>query len=366
MLNGSVIGGLIPYFPHIQRTLHLSDSDLGLSLLFSPLGALVATPQLGRLIGRYGSRTLILATAFLLSVSTPLALLAPNIWLFRAALFLFGFMNSSQDVSMNAQAMVVQHRYPKPIISFTHGCWSIGGFAAGSGVALAARFGQSPLIHTVLVNAVILTLTLIGVRFLIPHEPDDVITEPAFVIPKGVVLTLGLLTMCAFAAEGAAYDWVAVFFRTVLGTSQSAAAGAFAWFGFAMAGGRFVGDGVVHRIGNKRTLVFGGLISAAAMVTAVSLRTPFACVLALVCSGLGLANVVPILFRAGGSVEGVASGTGVAAVTSCGYIAFLLSPPLIGLIADHASLSVALGAVGLSVLFVVGFGPAALRRTSLQ
>lgn len=366
MLNGAVIGGLIPYFPHIQRVLHLSAGDLGVSLLFSPLGALVATPQLGRLIGRYGSRTLILATTFLLCISTPLALAAPNVWLFRASLFLFGLMNSSQDVSMNAQAIVVQHRYPRPIVSFTHGCWSIGGFAAGGGVALAARFGQPPLAHTILVNVVILTLILIGVRFLLPHEPDDVITEPAFVIPKGILLTLGLLTMCAFGAEGAAYDWVAVFFRTVLGSSQSAAAGAFAWFGFAMAGGRFLGDSVVHRIGNKRTLIFGGLLAATSMVTAVSLRTPFACVFGFVGCGLGLANIVPILFRAGGSVEGVASGTGVAAVSSCGYVAFLLSPPLIGIIADRASLSVALAAVGLTVLFVVGLGPRALRHTTLQ
>jgi len=322
--------------------------------------------MLGRLIGRFGSKNLVLATTFFVCVSSPLALAAPSVWLFRAALFLFGVMNGSQDTSMNAQAMIIQHRYPKPIVSATHGCWSIGGFAAGGGVAVAARFGQSPLIHTLYVNGAIMVLIFIGVRFLLPHEPDDVISEPAFVLPQGPVLVVGLLTMCAFAAEGAAYDWVAVFFRTVLNTTQSLAAGAFACFGVAMAGGRLLGDLVVHRIGNRRTLLCGALIGAVGMILAVSMRSPVTSAAGFIVCGLGLSNLVPILFRAGGSVNGVASGTGIAAVSSCGYAAFLLSPPLIGLIADRTSLSVALASVGMIVLFVAGFGPRALRHTSLQ
>jgi predicted MFS family arabinose efflux permease len=356
---------MIPYFPYVQASLHMSDSALGFSLLFSPLGAVLATPLMGRLIPRYGCRALILITGVGACIATPMALLAPQLWLFRIACFIFGALNSSQDVVMNTEAVVIQQRYPRPIISSTHGCWSVGGFLAGGGVSLAAKLGQLPVLHTALVNICIILMLLVAVGRLLPHQRDEVIDSPSFVIPKGVLLTLGLLAMCAFAAEGAAFDWLAVFFRTVLRTSESAAAAGFACFGVAAAVGRFLGDAVVHRIGNRHTLLYGGLLSAFSLVIAVSLRSPAACYPAFVLCGLGISNLIPILFRAGGSVPGQLPSIGVAAVGSCGYAAFLVSPPLIGLIADHASLPIALGGVGLLVLFVAGLGPRALRHTTL-
>jgi predicted MFS family arabinose efflux permease len=321
---------------------------------------------LGRLIGRFGSKNLIIAATFFVAISTPLALVVPNVWLFRFALLLFGISNSSQDVSMNAQAVLVQHRFSRPIVSLMHCGWSLGGFLAGGGVALASRFGESPFTHTVIANLFLMALILVASRWLLPHEPDDVISEDAFVVPRGLLLVIGLLTMCAFFAEGAAFDWIAVFFRTVLGSSQSMAATAFACFGFAMAGSRAFGDLVVHRIGNRRALLFGGLVAAGGILLAVSMRVPGLSLAGFILSALGLSNLIPILFRAGGSIDGVAPGTGVAAVSTCGYVAFLISAPLIGLIADRSSLSVALGVVGLAGLVVAGFGPGALKHTRLD
>jgi hypothetical protein len=52
---------------------------------------------------------------------------------------------------------------------------------------------------------------------------------------------------------------------------------------------------------------------------------------------------VPIVFRASGHVPGMAAGVGLAAVSSTGYLGFLVGPPTIGGLAELLGLPVALG-----------------------
>jgi hypothetical protein len=57
------------------------------------------------------------------------------------------------------------------------------------------------------------------------------------------------------------------------------------------------------------------------------------------------------VFAAGGRVNGVSEGAGVAAVSGLGYLGFLVGPPVIGLISEFSSLRVGLAfVVLLSVL----------------
>jgi hypothetical protein len=65
--------------------------------------------------------------------------------------------------------------------------------------------------------------------------------------------------------------------------------------------------------------------------------------------GLGLANVVPVLFRASSRVPGVAPGVGIAAVATTGYCGFLGGPPLIGFAAEAITLTGALALVAASI-----------------
>ena len=67
--------------------------------------------------------------------------------------------------------------------------------------------------------------------------------------------------------------------------------------------------------------------------------------------GLGLSNVVPIVFSLAGNYPGVQPGVGIAAATTIGYSGFVVGPPLIGFIADASDLRIALGLLG--VLFLI-------------
>ena len=73
--------------------------------------------------------------------------------------------------------------------------------------------------------------------------------------------------------------------------------------------------------------------------------------------GLGIANIIPLLFSAATRARGVPAGTALAAVATTGYLGFLAGPPLIGLAAEIVGLPAALGIVsGCCGLVALGAG----------
>ena len=69
-------------------------------------------------------------------------------------------------------------------------------------------------------------------------------------------------------------------------------------------------------------------------------------------TGIGISNMVPIAFSAGGNIPGLAPGVGLAVVTTMGYSGILFAPSLIGFIAEYTSLSTVYTAIP-SLLIVV-------------
>ncbi|MBT8225086.1 MAG: MFS transporter, partial [Dactylosporangium sp.] len=65
--------------------------------------------------------------------------------------------------------------------------------------------------------------------------------------------------------------------------------------------------------------------------------------------GLGLAVVVPVVYSATASLPGHNPGHAIAAISTCGWFGFLVGPPLIGVLADLTTLSVALGIIPILV-----------------
>src|SRR5690606_38627563 len=69
--------------------------------------------------------------------------------------------------------------------------------------------------------------------------------------------------------------------------------------------------------------------------------------------GLGLSNLVPVIFNASARIAGLPGGTGIAAVASMGYVGLLAGPPVIGGIAEATNLTLALG-TALVACIVIG------------
>jgi fucose permease len=118
-----------------------------------------------------------------------------------------------------------------------------------------------------------------------------------------------------------------------------------------MAAGRGGGDALVRRLGAERTLRWSALVAAVGLAAALGVASPIAGIAGFGLVGLGIANVIPILFSAAGRIAHVQPGMGIAAVATAGYAGFLTGPPVIGFVADLGGIAAGLAIV--SVLCAV-------------
>jgi fucose permease len=355
-VNGVVLASWVPHIPAVKTRFGLSDGALGFLLLAMAIGAVVALPLSGWLVGRYGSRAMTSTCALALCLVLPLPLLAPTVVAAGLSLVLFGGCNALLDVSMNAQAVEVERRHGRAIMSSFHALFSGGGLvgAALAGSVMALGVGDVP--HVLGVALVSLIAVGAALPRLLASPPSAGPSGPVLVRPTGPLARLGALAFCGLLAEGAMADWSAVYLHDGLGSGPAVAALGFAAFSLAMAIGRAAGDAVVARFGPERILRTSTAMAALGLTAALLIAEPVVGIAGCGLVGLGISNVIPILFSAAGHTPGVPPGTALAAVATAGYAGFLAGPPLIGLVADWAGIGVGLGVVSLLCALIAAGG----------
>lgn len=362
-INGFMTGSWAPQIPVLVSRLGISEFTLGLLILIFGIGALSFMPLSGWLMSRHGSRAVLRAFASGVVVSLLLVTLAPSVALSAAAMFLFGGAIGGMDVAMNANAVQVEKHLGRGIMSSSHGFWSLGGFAGGGmgGIAIQS-FGH--LAHAVAVTVIAFAVLAMAARFLAadaaraaqePHHPFRLPTTPT-------IYLIGLISLFSMVPEGAILDWAALYLKDELGTDIATAGFPFAAFSGTMAVMRFLGDGVRNRFGAVTTLRVSSLVAAAGMLVAGLSPWPWLVIVAFAFSGLGIANMVPITFSAGGNQLGMAPGIGISIVTAMGYSGILVAPSAIGFIAERTGFSPVF--IGLSGLLVVVCLMAGLARSA--
>jgi predicted MFS family arabinose efflux permease len=354
LVCGIGLSSWAPMVPFAKIRLGLNDADLGIVLLSLGAGAILTMPVTGFLINRYGSRTIALISALVIASLLPLLLLANSPYQLAAALFVFGAGIGSIDVAMNAQAVVVQERHGSHIMSSFHGMFSLGGLMGSIGLGFLIKAGLSPTIAAVSISALLVVITVTQSKYLLPHSEEAKMDSTNFVLPKGPVLLLGIMCFILFLAEGSLLDWSAVFLQFSRDFDPSLSGVGYAAFSVAMAIMRLTGDGLIHRLGSAKVVLYGTLLAGSGFLIAVLVPSAIAALFGFVLVGLGAANVVPVFFTAAGRIPNVPPSIALSAVTILGYSGQLAGPALIGIIAEVTSLSVALGLVGV-LLFVVAF-----------
>ena len=364
--NGAVFATWSIHIPTVQRNLALSEGALGATLLVMALGSIGVMPFVGGLIARLSSRLITRITALAMVLLMPALILIPDIWLLLLTLILFGAANGALDVAMNAQAVAIETRYARPILSSFHAWFSIGGVVGALGGSALLGLGITPAQHAVLVGGGLGLIMLVAGSFLLYEARDEASTIPTFILPRGILLPLGMLALCDLIAEGAMIDWSAVYLRNWLGTSPALAGLGFAAFSLMMSLGRLTGDALIARFDRIAVLRWSGWFAAVGLFIGLVLPHPFVAIAGFGCVGLGLANVIPILFNAAGRVPGIAPGVAIAAVTTTGYSGFFIGPPLIGWTAEAFNLPIAMGLVVLCCAIVAWWSPRILHTISSQ
>jgi hypothetical protein len=353
--NGFVVASWLPHIPEVKERLALSDFRLGVALFAMAVGSVLALPFAGWLVGRLGSDAATRTAGLALCILLPFPVLAPSLPALMGSLLLFGAANGMLDVSMNAQAVALEDCYRKPILASLHGLYSTGGLA-GASLATVAAAGDIPTSSQVLALTVILAPTVFVVsRHLLSDATASDGGGPMLAWPSGALIGLGALAFFALMAEGAMGDWTAVFLREYHGASLDAAATGFAGFSLAMAMARFSGDWARRRWKAPNLLRAGGIAAGTGMAMALTVPTIFLSVCGFTLFGLGLANMVPIVFAAAGRAPGMTAGLAIAAVATAGYGGLLAGPPLIGIAAEVVGLRLAFVTILLGVLAIAAF-----------
>jgi MFS family permease len=355
-ISGAVQANWVVRIPAVQAKLQLSTGDLGIALLGMPVGLLLAMPLTTWASARFGTKAVTRASASCYCLLLALPALAPSLWLLLAALFLFGVAAGTLDVAMNAQGVVVEREYGKSVLSSFHGFFSLGGLVgAGIGGAIAS-FGIALLPHLLGMGILLAIAALAASPWLLSRRPQgaaNIAPGPIFVLPPPALFALGAVAFCSLFGEGAVVDWSAVYLKAG-GAGAGVAALGFAAFSLTMAAGRFVGDWLNFRLGSVRLLRLGGRVAAFGLLLALLTSQPAVTIFGFACVGLGLSVIFPLVVSAAGRDKSMPESSAIAAVTTLGYLAFFVGPPVIGFTAELFTLrSALLIVVGLSITIVV-------------
>ncbi len=355
---GMATGSWFPLIPEVQRELGLSHGELGLALVGPAVGALLAMPTTGWLISRTSSRVVSASAALLLCAVLPLPAIATNVMLLFGALAALGAALGVLDVSMNVQAVGVEQRYRRPIMSTFHGVFSVGGLVGAAGAGLAAAAGIAAREHLLIVAIAMGIATVVAFRFLMPAGTDEVHDGPTFVRPTRALFWLGIIAFCALVGEGAMADWSAVYLGNTLNTSPAFAAAGYAVFAAAMVVGRFAGDWATARLKPARVIRYGGALVAIGLGAGLLVGGPWAALIGFACVGIGLSCSFPVLLSVAGQTSNMPPGVAISAVAMLGYTGFLAGPPVIGFVAELTGLRIGLGLVallGIAMVILAGF-----------
>ena len=354
--NGLLVANWFARVPDVKQRLDLSEGTLSLALLSAAVGSLLAQPAAGWVIGRMGSRqvTAIMALAFCAVFVLPG--LATTLPILMLVLCLFGALNGSLDVAMNAQAALVERQYGRSIMNSFHALWSVGGLGGAVLGGLAATRDMPLAAHFLLAAGAGALCILVALRGLVLDRGATAGHDPAFALPPRVLLPMGIVAFCALVCEGAIGDWGAIYLREGLHSTPGVAATGYAVFALLMAAGRFSGDWLTMRFGAGRLVRASGLLVLAGISLALVSTTPAIAIAGFGLVGGGVSCIFPLIMSAAARTPGIAPGLGIAAMATVGYTGFLVGPPLIGSVAELASLRGGLGVLAVFGLVIVLLG----------
>ena len=342
----------VPMVPLAKIRLQLNDATLGLILLCLGAGAMTIMPFTGSLINKFGSRIIMLIAALMIAAVLPLLLFASTSISLAVSLYLFGIAIGAIDVSMNAQAVIIQERTGKYIMSSFHGLFSLGGLIGSLGLGFFLGLGLSSTVAIFSISGLLILISLSQYSNLLPHSEEKKVDTAMLIIPKGRVLVLGLMCFVAFLAEGAILDWSAVFLQFHRNFTESTSGIGFAAFSVAMATMRISGDKLIHRFSSQKVVLYGSVIAAIGILSAIIIPFGIATIIGFVLVGIGCANIVPVFFSTAGNLPDMSPSASIAGVTTLGYIGQLAGPALLGFVAELTSLPLALGSVSILLLIV--------------
>jgi len=337
-LNGLVFSSWVSRIPEVRSSFDLTNGELGLVLLAIALGSVLALPTAGAAINALGTVRIVRlgAGAATLGMAAAAIGLGHVLPLTVAGLFVYGLGIGVWDVAMNVEGAEVERGLRRTIMPRFHAGFS-GGTVVGALLgALLIELHVPAFVH--LVGIVLLAIVVVwrtSPSFLPVaerHEETAASAARAWLEPR--TLLIGVMVLALAMTEGTANDWLAVALVDGHGVSHAVGVAGFAVFVLAMTVGRFAGTGLIDRFGRVAVLWATMALAGAGVLLIVLAENPVLVVAGIVLWGVGASLGFPVGMSAAAD-DPVRAAARVSVVSTIGYAAFLVGPPLLGFVGDE-------------------------------
>ncbi|MFB9756323.1 MFS transporter [Paenibacillus hodogayensis] len=350
-LPGFAIASWVSRTPNIRDALGATTAQMGWIIFGLAVGAIIGLLVASHLIANRGGRFVMIAGLVVSSVGLIVVGLAGT-WLTSGiilflGLAVFGFGNGICDVAMNVEGTAVERAAQKSLLTGFHATFSLGTLLGAMTGSAAIKAGVSVTVHMMLAVIVII-LSILFLYRLVPagtgQENDDDSNDPPMSARERMAIwkerrtvLIGIIVLGMAFAEGSANDWLPLIM--VDGYKVTPAIGSFAFglFVAAMTIGRAAGGMLLDRFGRVAVLRASALFAIAGLLLVIAGLNYGVAYIGIVLWGLGAAFGFPVgLSAAGDDPRGVAARVG--AVSTVGYLAFLVGPPVLGIIGESVGL----------------------------
>lgn len=392
-LSGLGFASWVSRIPAVRDGMALSTETVGLLLFGLALGSITGLALAPNYMARVGTRGSLFSSLLAMAAATALLGLAAgtvqSFALSAATLFLFGFFYSITDVVMNVEGAAVEKAAGKTLLPLMHAYFSMGTII-GALLGAAAAHYQVPIgLHFALAGVVIAVAGACAVHY-IPHPAaQETGTTAAPGSPTGssaalprtghgprfgarlrATLTLatepqlqflGLMVIGMAFVEGAANDWLPLAAVDGHGFDNAGGALVYGTFVAAMTVGRAAGGPLIDRLGRRLTLTVMGSLGFIGIMVFILTNEHWTAFCAAALWGLGGSLGFPV----GVSVAAdhpTDAARRVSIVSIFGYTAFLVGPPILGLIGERLGILDAFYVVAALLLVSLLVIPRALRH----
>ncbi|RQP10661.1 MAG: MFS transporter [Microbacteriaceae bacterium] len=370
-LNGLGAATWAIRIPSIRDALELPTSWVGYLILGVSIGSIVGLLLASHIIQWFGGRRTIAITLAICAVALVIIGVGTSVLgafaLVVAGMAVYGFGSAICDVAMNVEGAAVEKVVGRTIMPLLHASWSAG-MVIGTTIGTALVFAHVDVVWHAVGMAALLAVGAVLAPRAIPRvathaDTGEEVAHVPFADRMAIwleprTLAIGLIALGMAFTEGSANDWLALGMVDDRGLDNGQGAALFTVFTAAMMVGRIVGGPIIDRFGRVPVLWVSGGAAAVGLALVIFVPIIWVAVVGIVLWGLGASLGFPVAMSAAADDPARAAAR-VSAVATVGYCAFLVGPPLIGLVGEGVGILNALLIVFLLIVLATLAAPAA-------
>ncbi len=300
-LQGFFLAVLLTQLPQIKDKFGFSDTTIVIAVVTLSLVAGVGSVIAELVATRTSSRTTLRLGLAVVAVAGVGIALSQGVIAFFAGFAVYGIGLGMIDAAANMQAVAIQHRYGRSILSSFHAVWSVGAIVGALFVSVCAGLDIGLGVTLLIAAAVVAAGTVaLGPRLLVTGHEHVIAPTTPLSVPLRPFLALGAAMALFFAIDFSVGNWSALYLTDVLLASTSTAALGVAAYQGAGLVSRLTGDLWVRRYGEIAVVRVGAAIGAVGMLVVVTATGPAMAIAGFLVVGLGVPIVAPLCFSAAG------------------------------------------------------------------